>query len=271
MNAELFSRKTLYFLILASLVILSVLGVVELLDTGTRVVFCDVGQGNGAYIRLSDGVDMIIDTGPPNNSFLTCLGSHMPFFDRTIEYAIISHPQSDHEGGLPEILRRYTVRQVLFADAFRSDPHVAKFRDIQRTTVYSFVQNGTFLSFGKDGSVLFFTGNAAFTHDDNDRSLVVLFAARTRQFLFTGDISSAVLSSLTRTYTKNKLILEIPHHGSQYGLSEYYLQKIRPSLAIISVGKNAYGHPAGHTLAILKKYHIPYKRTDKNGDIIFKE
>ena len=63
-------------------------------------------------------------------------------------------------------------------------------------------------------------------------------------------------------------ILKFPHHGSKTGMTEEYLAKIKPSTAIISVGKNSFGHPTQEALDLLSKYKVEVKRTDQLGDII---
>ena len=91
--------------------LLGVWFLLSLFDTRTKIVFCDVGQGDAAYIRVHNRIDILIDAGP-DNSVLECLGRHMPFWDKTIEYSFISHPQSDHYGGFPTILEHYSVKNL---------------------------------------------------------------------------------------------------------------------------------------------------------------
>ncbi|MBU4421930.1 hypothetical protein KKB41_03170, partial [Patescibacteria group bacterium] len=87
----------------------------------SRVIFCDVGQGDGALINLSDGTSFftkatngtqILIDGGSDNKFVGCVGSNMPYFDHRIEYMIISHPDKDHFVGAVEILKRYDVSRV---------------------------------------------------------------------------------------------------------------------------------------------------------------
>jgi competence protein ComEC len=62
-------------------------------------------------------------------------------------------------------------------------------------------------------------------------------------------------------------VMQVPHHGSMTGLSKKVLMSIRPKLAVISVGKNNYGHPAKYTLQLLKESAIPIKQTIIDGDV----
>lgn len=50
-------------------------------------------------------------------------------------------------------------------------------------------------------------------------------------------------------------------------MTEALLDWLKPSLAVLSVGKNNYGHPAGEILKMLRDKGIKILRTDENGDI----
>jgi competence protein ComEC len=77
-------------------------------DGKLHIVFCNVGQGDAAYIRFADGRDMLVDGGP-DASVLSCLSRHMPFWDRNIDIVVLSHPQKDHMEELLSVFERYTV------------------------------------------------------------------------------------------------------------------------------------------------------------------
>lgn len=70
--------------------IVSIIFVESILDKSTKIVFCDVGQGDEIYIRVKNKIDIVIDAGP-DKRMLDCLGKFMPFYDKKIEIAIISH------------------------------------------------------------------------------------------------------------------------------------------------------------------------------------
>lgn len=60
-------------------------------DGKLHVIFCNVGQGDGIFIRTPRGSDIVVDGGP-DNAVLSCLWGHMPFWDRTIELMVLSQP-----------------------------------------------------------------------------------------------------------------------------------------------------------------------------------
>src|SRR5574341_1833681 len=84
-------------------------------DGKLHLVFCDVGQGDAAYVRFPDGRDMVVDGGP-NDKVLGCLGNHMPFWDRHIKIVVMTHPQKDHMQGLISVLDRYRVDYFVRSD-----------------------------------------------------------------------------------------------------------------------------------------------------------
>lgn len=98
------------FLVVVTALIFSYVS--ELPDGKLHIVFCDVGQGDGIYIQFPDGADMVLDGGP-GKKILTCLGTYMGFWDRSVELVALTHPQEDHYGGLQDIIERYHVSRII--------------------------------------------------------------------------------------------------------------------------------------------------------------
>ncbi|HEX9804400.1 MAG TPA: MBL fold metallo-hydrolase, partial [Candidatus Dojkabacteria bacterium] len=78
-----------------------------------ELYFFDIGQGDSIFIRTTDNIDILIDSGP-NGEVVSQLGSVMPFWDRKIDLVILTHPDLDHIGGLPDILKYYEIENILF-------------------------------------------------------------------------------------------------------------------------------------------------------------
>ena len=62
-------------------------------------------------------------------------------------------------------------------------------------------------------------------------------------------------------------MLKVAHHGSRYSSSEAFLSAIRPKVAVISVGRNSYGHPTSETLKRLANVGAQVLRTDMHGTV----
>ena len=103
-------KKYVSYLLLSLFILLGIFisQGVSFSDERLHLVFCDVGQGDAIYIKTPSGKDILVDGGP-NDKVLDCLNSHMPFWDRTIELMVLTHPDADHITGLVPVLERYTV------------------------------------------------------------------------------------------------------------------------------------------------------------------
>ena len=104
----------------------------------------------------------------------------------------------------------------------------------------------------------------------NDYSIVTLLRYNKFKAIFTGDLELNISEDL---FERDKIepvdYIKISHHGSKNGTSEKLVQILKPNVAIISVGKNSYGHPNEEVINLLKKYNIKILRTDEIGDIVY--
>src|SRR3989344_562127 len=123
-----FSKLTIFLSLLFSSLIIFFIFFTSYFSSKTTIVFCDVGQGDGAYIRLKNRIDILVDAGP-DRKILECLGKYMPFYDRSIELAILSHPQKDHFGGFLYILDRYDVKKFWMSPVYNTNPTFARLLD----------------------------------------------------------------------------------------------------------------------------------------------
>lgn len=279
-------KITLYTALFSSLLLCSIF-FISRIDGRTMVVFCDVGQGDGVYMRIKNHVDVIIDAGP-DNSILECLGKHMPFFDRTIELGFITHPQKDHYFGFLSIGKRYTIKSIFMNPLDSENDSFKELKEIfkKNNTTIVFPQEGTqieilktkfnflwptkqYLSDNIDPQVSSVMGNSSL--DPNFFSLIFTFEENHARFLFTGDSSEEVLNRLVEKSEIKTTVLKVPHHGSKNGLTQQFLRLADPTLSVISSGKNnRYGHPSKEIISMFETMKKKYLRTDVEGTIVFK-
>ena len=242
-----------------------------------RVHFFDVGQGDASLIITPGGREVLIDTGASPHTIDKKLAERRPFFDRSIDLVILTHPDKDHVAGAATILRNYAVGGVIM-------PHVAKdeefFEDIMRVVqerhipvLYAEAGNRVRI----DEEIYFDIlwppkeGEKVFpASDTNDMSIVARLVYNNDTFLFTGDLEERGERLLgIFGASLNAEVLKVGHHGSSTSTSEDFLARVHPHLAIISAGtKNPYGHPHHEILERLTNTGIETLRTDENGDII---
>jgi len=240
-------------------------------NSNTIMVFCSVGQGSAAYLRIDNYFDILVDAGP-NQMILDCLGKYMPFYDKNIELVLISHPQRDHFGGLIPLLDYYSIDKIDIKNPNKNNElflkTIAKLKEkkAERIALYQ----GDQINIGNTRLTILWPPHSYRFYDDNDQSQVMIFEKNGFRSMFTGDITPGVLDRLSHQNIGQLDILQIPHHGSKNGLTKNFLDLAKIRMAVISVGKNnAYGHPANSILDMIKAKNIIIKRTDEDGDIAF--
>jgi competence protein ComEC len=217
-----------------------------------KIVFCDVGQGAATLLQMGT-YQALIDVGPDTRA-LACIGNHIPFFDHTIETIIISHNQKDHNGGLYPIYKKYKIEHV-----YGPSPRPSFLAKSQFTEVKDSIQLIT-------NAATIIIHKASQSSNLNESANVVTIQTTLQTIFLTSDINGIELKKLI---PKSTTILEIPHHGSKYGLYPDSLNLAHPTLAVISVGKrNTYGHPSKEALDILKAKNIKIWRTDEKGELV---
>ncbi|MFA6994863.1 MAG: MBL fold metallo-hydrolase [Patescibacteria group bacterium] len=232
--------------------------------------FFDVGQGDSALITTPGGLVILIDGGP-DNTILRRLGDSLPFYRRRIDLIIFSHYHDDHITGLVEVLKRYQIKQIIYASGVFESPvletllRVAQEQKIKLSSIVSTSQ----LNLGTDCLLNFLNPRFLGVKEDQNNSLVVKLACVGKNFLFTGDNSAAVEKALISFHWDLKaLVFKAAHHASNSANSEEFLRAVNPQLIIISVGvDNRFGHPSPIILARLTELGIKFKRTDQSGSL----
>lgn len=217
-------------------------------DAVLRVVFLDVGQGDSIYIEAPNGKQVLIDGGR-GSRVLSELAAVMPFLDTTLDVVLITHPDSDHIGGVIEVLEQYDVHAVLMTHATSSTKTYAALVDAIETegadVVY--VVRGTTVDLG-DAIVLtvLFPEREVLHDDSNSGSVIAQLVYGESEFLFTGDAPSSVEMHMVDVYG-NALqsdVLKAGHHGSKTSTAQVFLETVDPDYVVISAGENnRYGHP----------------------------
>lgn len=259
--------KTIFGLLI--LIILSLwLGIVTFPDKSLYLIACDVGQGDA--ILIMEGSTQVLIDGGPNNKVLDCLSKHMPFWDREIELVISTHPDKDHFGGLLEVVRRYKVDSFLKGQGQSSS---SDYQVLEKEVGGSVKQvlEGVNTPYLRLGLIYLdvlneFSGEAK--ENTNENSLVLLLRYQNFKAILTGDVEKEDLVKMIENNQINSVnYIKISHHGSKTGTSAEVLDLLQPQIAVISVGKNSYGHPHEEVLSLLSERKIKTFRTDETGDV----
>ena len=244
------------------------------------VVFADVGQGDMTAIITPSGHRIVVDGGPDTARAAQALGEALPFWARTIDLLILTHPHDDHVAGLNEILRRYRVSNVLSRapDDFDSAAYAVWRGMVAREganvvtarpgAAFEFADGVRVETLWPPDALL--SGTAS---DVDNASVAVRIVYGERGFLLTGDLFAEGERRLVESGRALRSdVLKIAHHGSATSSSREMLEAVAPSAAVISAGEdNPFGHPSPEVLERLKEY-VPPSRvfvTSERGAITF--
>lgn len=238
--------------------------------------FLDIGQGDGILVQTPAGRQLLIDGGADPALLLSELGAVMPFYDRTLDVALLTHQDTDHMGGQSGLPRRMTIGQAIDTVNAEAAPELAVWRQEMTAAGTAITQShaGGWLDLG-NGVALWVlwpppepvTGDNA----DNENSLVTRLVYGNFSALLTGDAGIPTEKALIAAGAPlASTVLKVGHHGSEHSSSAAFLRAVAPALAVIQVGTdNDYGHPHQAVLAALTAWNpvMPVLRTDQAGRI----
>jgi len=272
-----FTRKIRYFVLIVFLggAIFIWSAVFEQVDDNIlEVTFFDVGQGDSIFIETSNGKQILIDGGP-DKSVLEKLSQTMPFYDRTIDLVILTHPDADHLTGLIEVLEYYKIGGILTSGLEKDTIVYQEWREMieQKNIPLTLAQAGQKIILQEniileilwpDQSLI-----SSYSEPSNNVSVVGRLVYGDIEILLTGDIENKVENILVRQLAEQDIqsdILKLAHHGSKTSTSYNFFKAVNPEIGIISVGQNnRYKHPSQEVLDRIKDILI--YRTDQNSDI----
>ncbi len=257
---------------LAVLAVVAWLALAGLPDGKLHVYFLDVGQGDAILVVAPDGRQILVDGGPSPTALLNELGAVLPFWDRSLDLVVLTHPDADHMIGLVALPQRYRIAQVL--DVPQSDlapdaePWLAGLRSAAVPRRYA--QRGSSFAVGDllvnvlNPGPEPLTGTAS---DDNNNATVLRLEYGRISLLLTGDAEREAEEVLIATGAPLRAdVLKVGHHGSNSATSAAFMAAVSPQVAIISVGAdNHFGHP--HPAVLERLAGIEMLRTDLNGRI----
>lgn len=231
-----------------------------------RVHFLDVGQADSILIEKS-GEYMLIDAG--NNEDGSKLVKY--FKDLGIDkFKIVvgTHAHEDHIGGMDDIIKNFTIESFYMPDVITTTKTFEDVLDALEAKQIPFQtpEENSELTLS-DSTIKVLSVNS--TADNlNETSIVLRLQYKTTSFLFMGDAESKTESKILNKDIKSD-VLKVGHHGSKTSTTLSFLNKVAPTYAIISVGKdNSYGHPSDTIMKRLNNKNIKIYRTDQQGVII---
>ncbi len=245
-------------------------------DDLLKVVFFNIGQGDGIFIRTPEGYRIVIDGGPGYALMAEKVSEVIPFWDKRIDLVLLTHPDHDHLNGLLGVLERYDVNAVVWngipGGDSQKDGNWKRMleQEISEGCEVNLLKAGDRIVAGKVSIDILWPETIpreGKKFDPNAYSLVTRLCYHSNCFLFTGDISFTQEHDIIRKDIQSD-ILKVAHHGSKTATSNDFISAVNPDLAVIQVGKNNYGHPDEGVIGRLKRSGVKVLRNDIDGDII---
>ena len=240
------------------------------------VSFLNVGQGDAILIEGPTGIEMLIDGGK-DRSVVRELPRVMGPLDRSIDILVATHPDADHIGGLPDVLRLYQVSQIMLSGREAESSYVDRFEDAienEGGARVVEVREGLriHLGGGAYADVLHPENNVAQLRETNDASVSMRVVYGETAFMLTGDAGTWIEERLVTQYG-NELksdVLKAGHHGSKTSTGDTFLMSVDPSVVVISAGKdNSYGHPHPEVVENIYESGATAVSTAEEGTITF--
>ncbi|KKW42476.1 MAG: Metallo-beta-lactamase domain protein [Candidatus Magasanikbacteria bacterium GW2011_GWA2_56_11] len=254
-------------------------------DPAVAAAFLDVGQGDATFIEFPDKRQMLVDCGR-DARVLEALGRVMRFYDRTIDYLVVTHPDSDHYAGCIDVLRRFNIRTIVYNGAPKSyDELWNVFREsldqeVKAGALYEEITSARTVEIG-GATIRYLYPDHPLSADpaipgtneraDNNGSIVFRLTYGVGNILMTGDMEEPLENYLVRLSGESldSEVLKAGHHGSGSSSSEVLVSAVAPRMAVVSAGKdNPYGHPSPRVVKRLERAGARVLRTDRDHDIL---
>ena len=242
------------------------------------LAFLDVGQGDAIYIEAPNGNQLLIDAGE-GKQILPALAGVMPFYDRSLDVVLATHPDADHIGGLASVLESYEVVGIMDTGLSSDTATYRAFleaveeeiKDSKNNSQNLVARAGARINLGDNVYLDILWPRQVFANQEaNGASVVARLVYGETSALLTGDAPVAVERALISTYPDLRSdILKVGHHGSKTSSDPAFLKAAAAQYAIISVGaRNRYGHPTQLVLDRLATAGAQVLRTDTAGTVI---
>ncbi|MDO8549026.1 MAG: DNA internalization-related competence protein ComEC/Rec2 [Ignavibacteria bacterium] len=248
-------------------------------DTSLKIIVFSAGEGDAILIRTETGRTIVIDGGEPGKSPL--IQYLLDYGTKEIDMIITTHPHDDHMKELIPLFSAFKVKSLAFAGGIPEDLFGEIIGEAKKTKVSNIqsIKRGDRIIIGKDSNIdviwpesEIVEGFSKYKSDNtalNNCSLVLKLNYGNFSMLFTGDAGEKTEEKLLDMKEDLQAdVLKVGHHGSSGSSGTAFLSAISPDVAVISVGRNYFGHPAIKAVIRIEQTGATIYRTDLNGAVI---
>ncbi|MHC8517112.1 DNA internalization-related competence protein ComEC/Rec2 [Sporosarcina sp. ITBMC105] len=280
-------RRNLFYASLFLLVPALCIQFTPYLDSTLRVTYVDVGQGDAIVIELPSRKGVyVVDTGgvvrwgekdwrTPEKEFEVGRRIVFPYLKgkgiTKVDKLILTHADSDHMEAADEIIEEIEVVEIHIAPHTEKEETMKEVLELARAKQIPVLTVSEGATWSNSSISFTYLAPDEGIYKGNDSSLVLFMQTTGPNFLFTGDLERDGESKLIRDYRHinwGEVFLKAGHHGSRTSSSDAFIEMIRPTVAILSYGKdNRYGHPHQEVVETFHKYNVKTYSTAEDGSI----
>ncbi len=263
------SRREL--LVAAVLAILTWLVWRGLRPTQAELRFLSVGQGDCALYQDSS-LSLLIDAGPSDEAAQRLILPRLRRLGvRHLSIIVITHPDSDHIGGLPTLWRRFPEARVVANGAFRDHPvMVAKAAEAGRSLSDIVWIRSRSIVESEEAQIEVWTPPDDGLGSDNSGSLFTRIQRGKSLAVLTGDAPQSTEEAMAPRGDFAAQVANSGHHGSAGSLGLTWLAEVRPKWVVASCGRvNPFGHPTPEATERALRAGAEFLRTDRDGEVVF--
>ena len=278
MKSAYYKKKYIFFIISISFAVF----IFKFLNNNSNIIYApeddkmivyyiDVGQGDSILIQVNKK-NLLIDSGPKSDKKKLLDYLSKINIDK-LDYIIATHPHEDHIGNMSKIIDNYNVLNFYAPKVESTTKTFEQMIDSlkAKNLKINVIKKGTdSINLGENTKVTVFSPTKDYYEDLNNYSPILKIQYGKTSFLFTGDAQKDIEKEILASNEDIRAdVLKAGHHGSSTSTTKEFLNKVHPSIGVISVGlDNSYNHPNTDTLKRLKDSNVRIYRTDKDGTVI---
>lgn len=249
--------------------ILFLVSFVHFKSNDLEIMMFDVENADCFLIKTPKNKHIMIDTGKKSYNGSTSAKIIINKFLKNkrinkIEALIITHFDSDHCGGVIDILKENKISKIIIQNKTiksQTSREIIDYLD-KNNLNYFIAENSDEIYFEKDIKIKTFKPDLK---NENESSIITLLSYKDKNILFMGDSNIKGYENIKDHLPSKIEIIKIGHHGSKNSINDSMIKQLNPKYALISVGHNKFNHPHYDVIDTLEENNVKIISTKKYG------
>lgn len=231
----------------------------ENITAGKKVKYYVLGADEGYSILIDCGkTEVLIDAGG-KKAGKAIVKKIDPYVENELDYVISTNTMPNRAGGLPEVLKNYTVKTVIYSQEDKSKESLA-LKEAAKKSIYE-KGNDKLLSLGENASLSIIAPDQK-AKTAKEKSLSTVFTYGQIKISETGDLPEKYANHLSDEFEKSSVL--VAANNGEY-TSNKLLEVIKPTYYVIPTNKKI----SSKTKKLAEDNVRSIYTTKGNKDIVF--